>query len=354
MVVRDNAIICDATHILLYTKELNYVKHIARLHSTQNLAFDEYGYLYVIDKYDNSDNSVISDDDDDRRDNDDDRRDEGDNTNDDDIIGEESSSVSSDDDDDDDDDDNEDDKDVGSYGGVRKVLACDLGSGGSIKEARGSSGGLQKVWVGSGGSIKEARGSSGGLQKVLASDLGSGCSIKEAIVTDHKDAGGYGSSGGSSSGSSASGRIIELIVTDDNEDDNDDKDSDGGGGIKELNVTDSSDDSDDKRNESNYCICVFSEGGKFIRSFDLEKMKDPVGICVAGQHIFITDILFNHNVAVYTATGDYVTSFGKKGKKQGQFPQSLWGMCRQRWICVAIFVTPEIKGCKFFDINFNA
>ncbi len=38
--------------------------------------------------------------------------------------------------------------------------------------------------------------------------------------------------------------------------------------------------------------------------------KNPLGICVSGQFVYVTDY-GGHYVSVFTTAGDYVTSFGQ-------------------------------------------
>ena len=185
MVVGDNVVVHNGTNLLLYTKELNYLKRATRLHSIQGLSCDEHGNLYVVDN--NDDSSDEEDDDDDKS---------------------------------------------------MDTTDCSLSS----------------------------------------DDLND---------SDHK-----------SNGSS-----------------------------DESDESSESDDESNKSNNTSFQISVFSEDGKFVRSFDLKKnIEDATGTCVAGQHIYVTDSSPNHNVAVFTTNGEYVTSFGKEGKSKGNF-DSPCGAC---------------------------
>ena len=43
-------------------------------------------------------------------------------------------------------------------------------------------------------------------------------------------------------------------------------------------------------------------------------------MCVSGQHVFVSDMNYDTCcVFVFTVAGDYVTSFGQYGSKEGEF-----------------------------------
>ena len=70
-------------------------------------------------------------------------------------------------------------------------------------------------------------------------------------------------------------------------------------------------------------ITVFSVDGDLLRCFGcdengVKKLSRPFGVCVAGQYVFVTDLGLC-NVAVFTTEGEYITSFGHHGSKEGRF-----------------------------------
>ena len=74
---------------------------------------------------------------------------------------------------------------------------------------------------------------------------------------------------------------------------------------------------------ANSVIRVFSIDGDLLRSFGcdengVKRLSRPSGVCVAGQHVCVTDGNL-HNVSIFTTEGVYVTSFGHKGSKDGYF-----------------------------------
>ena len=75
---------------------------------------------------------------------------------------------------------------------------------------------------------------------------------------------------------------------------------------------------------TNLCIQVFSNEGVFLKSFDCDRnkvklFKEPAIVYVSGQHVFVSDWNYETEcVFVFTVAGDYVTSFGRYGSKEGE------------------------------------
>ncbi len=81
----------------------------------------------------------------------------------------------------------------------------------------------------------------------------------------------------------------------------------------------------------NHCVRVFSNDGVLLRSFScdsegVKRMAAPSGICVSGRYVYVTNDITD-SVAVFTTSGDYVASFGQRGKRDGDF-------CMPCGICV--------------------
>ena len=77
-------------------------------------------------------------------------------------------------------------------------------------------------------------------------------------------------------------------------------------------------------------IQVFSKDGEFLYTFGCDKngvnmLCEPWSVCVCGQYVYVTDY-GNHNISVFTTEGEYVTSFGQKGSKDGEF-HGPYGVC---------------------------
>ena len=76
-------------------------------------------------------------------------------------------------------------------------------------------------------------------------------------------------------------------------------------------------------------IHVFSIDGNFLRSFGcdsngVKRLNFVYGIFTSDEYAYVSNSN-GHNVSVFTTSGDYVTSFGQRGNKKGEFtkPMSL-------------------------------
>ena len=67
-------------------------------------------------------------------------------------------------------------------------------------------------------------------------------------------------------------------------------------------------------------VSVHSLHGEELYTFptDRIRIRSPYGICVSRNDVFITDISFN-TVSKYSISGDFITSVGKKGRREGEF-----------------------------------
>ena len=68
----------------------------------------------------------------------------------------------------------------------------------------------------------------------------------------------------------------------------------------------------------NPCIQVFNKRGEFLYSFGKNELKEPSGVCITDEYIYVTN-WGKQNVEVYTTMGVHVTSFGQYGKNRGEF-----------------------------------
>ena len=85
--------------------------------------------------------------------------------------------------------------------------------------------------------------------------------------------------------------------------------------------------------KTNNCIDVFSNDGVFLHSIGSEhngirRLDGPYSVCVFGQYVYVTN-RSGHSVTVFTTAGNYVSSFGKFGKKEGEFNLPC-GLCVDR------------------------
>ena len=71
---------------------------------------------------------------------------------------------------------------------------------------------------------------------------------------------------------------------------------------------------------TNSRIQVFSASGAFLRFFGNNKLSGLWGVCVSGQYVYVSDVhVEKHCVSVFTTAGVHVTSFGRRGSKEGEF-----------------------------------
>ena len=70
----------------------------------------------------------------------------------------------------------------------------------------------------------------------------------------------------------------------------------------------------------NSCVHVFSIDGVHFHfiGHEKEELKKPIGLCVHGQYVYVTDVN-SQCVFLFTTDGEYVTSFGQRGEKEGDF-----------------------------------
>ena len=85
--------------------------------------------------------------------------------------------------------------------------------------------------------------------------------------------------------------------------------------------------------EKNSCANVYTNEGHFLLSFGcdedgVKKLKDPSDVCVSGQYVYVVN-WGGHNISVFTTQAQYVTSFGQRGKREGEF-YGPWGVCVDR------------------------
>ena len=98
----------------------------------------------------------------------------------------------------------------------------------------------------------------------------------------------------------------------------------------------------------NSCIHVFSNGGEFLHSFgqdgeDVNKLKMPACVCVAGQYVYVTDYK-DRSISVFTTEGEYVTRFGQEGEVDLNLPRPI-GVCvdRDGFVCVCDGENSRVK-----------
>ena len=58
--------------------------------------------------------------------------------------------------------------------------------------------------------------------------------------------------------------------------------------------------------------------GRFIREFGQGKLSQPSGLLIADKYVYVSDFI-GHCIVVYETSGQYVTSFGRRGLNEGEF-----------------------------------
>ena len=88
-------------------------------------------------------------------------------------------------------------------------------------------------------------------------------------------------------------------------------------------------------------IRVFSNDGVLLRSFDVNM---PRGVCVSGQYVYVSRGL-SDNVSVFTTTGHFVTSFGKRGHEEGEFiyPRGICADTQHNFIYVCDHINHRVQ-----------
>ena len=62
-------------------------------------------------------------------------------------------------------------------------------------------------------------------------------------------------------------------------------------------------------------VQVMDKGGQFIREFGEGKLKEPSGLYIADKYVYVS----GDCIVVYETSGQFVTSFGRRGQNEGEF-----------------------------------
>ena len=65
-------------------------------------------------------------------------------------------------------------------------------------------------------------------------------------------------------------------------------------------------------------VQVMDISRRFIREFGRGKLSQPSGLLIADKYVYVSD-LSGHCIVVYETSGQYVTSFGRPGRNEGEF-----------------------------------
>ena len=76
-------------------------------------------------------------------------------------------------------------------------------------------------------------------------------------------------------------------------------------------------------------VKLLSKQGEFQLSFSKKangQLNSPTGVCVVDQCVYVVESWGGHCVSVFSRDGQFVTSFGNGGKKEGEFDWP-FGIC---------------------------
>ena len=65
-------------------------------------------------------------------------------------------------------------------------------------------------------------------------------------------------------------------------------------------------------------VQVMDSSGRFIREFGQGKLSGPSGLLIADKYVYVSDFS-GSCIVVYETSGQYVTSFGRPGRNEGEF-----------------------------------
>ena len=65
-------------------------------------------------------------------------------------------------------------------------------------------------------------------------------------------------------------------------------------------------------------VQVMDSSGRFIREFGRGNLSEPSGLLIADKYVYVSDV-GGSCIVVYETSGQYVTSFGRLGRNEGEF-----------------------------------
>ena len=78
---------------------------------------------------------------------------------------------------------------------------------------------------------------------------------------------------------------------------------------------------------SDNLVHVFSKDGSLLRTIGCDdtgvnRLNGPTDVCTSGDHVYVSNY-DGHDVSVFTTSGDYVTSFGRPGNRNGELAKPI-------------------------------
>ena len=66
-------------------------------------------------------------------------------------------------------------------------------------------------------------------------------------------------------------------------------------------------------------VVVMDSDGHYERAITNKTLSLPTGVHIVGQYVYVSDYDSNRVAVFETSTGQFVTSFGRKGHGKGEF-----------------------------------
>ncbi|KAI6649907.1 PEP-CTERM domain protein [Oopsacas minuta] len=96
-------------------------------------------------------------------------------------------------------------------------------------------------------------------------------------------------------------------------------------------------------------IQVLNTEGKYLRSFGTDHLKEPYGICLSKDEVFVTDRA-KESLVKFSLSGQFLKETGSRGHTEGRFTH-ISGLCHEARL---IYVCDcDIQRIQIFDSNLN-
>ena len=90
-------------------------------------------------------------------------------------------------------------------------------------------------------------------------------------------------------------------------------------------------------------VQVLDSSGHFIQMFGQGTLREPTSVLIADQYVYVSDVR-QHCIVVYTSSGQFVTSFGGLGQKEGQLLRPYYiTSCTDGYIYVSDFFNDRVQ-----------
>ncbi|KAI6657866.1 Ring finger protein nhl-1 [Oopsacas minuta] len=102
--------------------------------------------------------------------------------------------------------------------------------------------------------------------------------------------------------------------------------------------------------DSNSRIQVLNTEGKYLRSFGTDHLKEPWGICLTKDEVFVTDRA-TESLVKFSLAGQFLKGTGSRGNTEGRFT-GISGLCHEAGL---IYVCDcNMQRIQIFDSNLHS